>query len=46
MGVGSYKDPIEAQGLAHYLEHMLFMGTNKYPDENEYSNVQIYLFSS
>ena len=26
-----------AQGIAHFLEHMLFMGTEKYPDENEYS---------
>lgn len=32
MGVGSFKDPITSQGLAHYLEHMLFMGTAKYPD--------------
>lgn len=24
------------QGLSHYLEHMLFMGSKKYPDENEY----------
>ena len=24
-------------GLAHFLEHMLFMGSDKYPDENEYS---------
>lgn len=24
------------QGLSHYLEHMLFMGSGKYPDENEY----------
>ena len=24
------------QGLSHYLEHMLFMGSEKYPDENEY----------
>ncbi|CAJ1955203.1 unnamed protein product [Cylindrotheca closterium] len=23
-------------GLAHYLEHMLFIGTRKYPDENAY----------
>lgn len=23
-------------GLAHYLEHMLFMGSRKYPQENEY----------
>jgi secreted Zn-dependent insulinase-like peptidase len=39
VGVGSLQDPKEAQGLAHYLEHMLFMGTEKYPEENEYSNV-------
>jgi secreted Zn-dependent insulinase-like peptidase len=32
MGVGSFKDPLTAQGIAHYLEHMLFMGTTKYPD--------------
>jgi hypothetical protein len=25
-----------AQGLSHYLEHMLFMGSDKFPDENEY----------
>lgn len=36
--IGSLCDPIEAQGLAHFLEHMLFMGTSKYPIENEYSS--------
>lgn len=40
MAVGSFKDPNDAQGLAHYLEHMLFMGTAKYPDENDYSKVK------
>lgn len=24
-------------GLAHFAEHMLFMGTEKYPDENQFS---------
>jgi secreted Zn-dependent insulinase-like peptidase len=24
--VGSYSDPIECEGLAHFLEHMVFMG--------------------
>ncbi|KAJ2461377.1 metalloprotease [Coemansia sp. RSA 2424] len=33
--VGSNMDPVELQGLAHFLEHMLFMGTEKYPDEND-----------
>ena len=36
VGVGSMYDPPEAQGLAHFLEHMLFMGTKKYPAENAY----------
>jgi len=34
--IGSYYDPIEYLGLAHFLEHMLFMGTEKYSDENYY----------
>ena len=31
VGVGSAQDPISQPGLAHYLEHMLFLGTKKYP---------------
>jgi len=34
--VGSYSDPEELQGLAHFLEHMVFMGSRKYPAENEF----------
>ena len=30
-------DPQDLPGLAHFCEHMLFLGTKKYPDENEYS---------
>ena len=29
--VGHLYDPQEKMGLAHYLEHMLFLGTEKYP---------------
>ena len=29
VNVGSMSDPWEIQGLAHFLEHMLFMGTKK-----------------
>lgn len=30
-------DPKEVPGLAHFCEHMLFLGTTKYPAQNEYS---------
>ncbi len=32
VGVGHLNDPVEKEGLAHYLEHMLFLGTKKYPE--------------
>ena len=35
--VGCALDPKPLYGTAHFLEHMLFMGTEKYPSENEYS---------
>ena len=35
--VGSYEDPADREGLSHFLEHMLFLGTEKYPDVDEYS---------
>ncbi len=34
--VGSASDPKDRAGLAHFLEHMLFLGTEKYPDPDEY----------
>ncbi|MGE0385771.1 MAG: insulinase family protein [Gammaproteobacteria bacterium] len=36
VGVGSSADPDDRQGLAHFLEHMLFLGTRKYPQAEEY----------
>jgi len=36
VGVGSWADPPETQGCAHFLEHLLFLGSEKYPDENAY----------
>ncbi|MGF2686457.1 insulinase family protein [Marinobacter sp. DUT-3] len=36
VAVGSGDDPEEREGLSHFLEHMLFLGTEKYPDPGEY----------
>ena len=36
VNVGAALDPKPLYGTAHFLEHMLFMGTEKYPDENDY----------
>lgn len=33
VGVGHMSDPDDVPGLAHFLEHMLFLGTEKYPNE-------------
>ncbi|KAF4791367.1 Insulin-degrading enzyme [Turdus rufiventris] len=35
--IGSLSDPPNIAGLSHFCEHMLFLGTKKYPKENEYS---------
>ncbi|MGK3741257.1 MAG: nardilysin [Bacillariaceae sp.] len=36
VGTGSFYDPPECQGMAHFLEHLLFMGSQKFPEENSY----------
>ena len=36
VNIGSGSDPKGREGLAHFLEHMLFLGTEKYPDSAEY----------
>jgi insulysin len=36
--VGSTSDPQRWPGLAHFLEHMLFLGTKKYPQAGDYQN--------
>lgn len=36
VAVGSFSDPPgRCEGMAHYLEHMLFMGSAKYPGEDQ-----------
>ena len=36
INVGSFYDPLKIQGLSHFLEHMIFMGSEKFPKENEF----------
>ena len=37
--VGSLDEPIEYLGLAHFLEHMLFMGSKKYKEESYFEEI-------
>jgi insulysin len=37
VNIGSYSNPEGYDGLAHFLEHMLFMGSKKFPKENHYN---------
>jgi insulysin len=34
---GAWNDPQEFPGLAHFVEHTLFLGTEKYPEESGFS---------
>ncbi|KAJ4475639.1 insulin-degrading enzyme [Lentinula aciculospora] len=36
VAVGHLSDPNDMPGLAHFCEHLLFMGTEQFPKENEY----------
>ena len=38
VNVGSLQDPSSRPGLAHFLEHMLFLGTKTYPTAGEYQS--------
>lgn len=37
IGNGSNSDPENIAGVSHLLEHMLFLGTKDFPDENSFS---------
>ncbi len=45
INVGNYHDyTVSVPGMAHFLEHMVFMGSEKYPEENyfeKYLNVRL-----
>jgi protease-3 len=38
VSVGLLHDPMSQQGMAHYLEHMLFLGTERFPDSAGYTD--------
>ncbi|GLT17405.1 peptidase M16 [Vibrio zhanjiangensis] len=38
INVGHFDDPEDRQGMAHYLEHMLFLGTEKYPKVGDFQH--------
>ncbi|KAL5371833.1 hypothetical protein DPSP01_013961 [Paraphaeosphaeria sporulosa] len=38
VNVGSFSDAEDMPGTAHAVEHLLFMGTEKYPKENDYAD--------
>ncbi|RXF01577.1 insulinase family protein [Pseudoalteromonas sp. PS5] len=37
VNVGHFDDPEDRQGMAHFLEHMLFLGTIEHPDSGGFS---------
>lgn len=38
VGVGSGANPLQRPGLAHFLEHMLFLGTEAFPEADAYQH--------
>ena len=36
--VGGFQDPEDLSGFSHFLEHMVFMGSEKYKSENEFDD--------
>ena len=37
VNIGNLVDGLDVPGLAHFCEHLLFMGTEKYPSENDFA---------
>ncbi|KOX69206.1 Insulin-degrading enzyme [Melipona quadrifasciata] len=37
VNIGNLSEPDDLPGLAHFCEHMLFLGTEKYPEKNDYN---------
>ncbi|WP_163932929.1 insulinase family protein [Paraferrimonas sp. SM1919] len=37
VGTGHFEDPKDTQGLGHFLEHMLFLGSKSFPEADDFS---------
>jgi len=37
VNVGHFDDPADREGLAHFLEHLVFLGSERYPQSGEYA---------
>ena len=37
VNTGHFDDPKDRQGMAHFIEHMLFLGTQKFPEPGFFS---------
>jgi secreted Zn-dependent insulinase-like peptidase len=37
VNVGHFDDPADREGLAHFLEHLVFLGSEKFPEAGEYA---------
>jgi len=37
VNVGHFDDPADREGLAHFLEHLVFLGSKNYPQAGEYA---------
>ena len=46
INVGSFSDPSDLPGLAHFLEHMVFMGSEKYTQENAFDEFLKVVYST
>ena len=37
--IGSMNDPYDLAGASHFLEHLVFMGSTKYPSEDLFTDI-------
>ena len=40
VGVGSRYETLEINGISHFLEHMVFKGTEKYPTTDDVNEIE------